>query len=291
MITSSAKLYAVLGHPIAHSLSPQMQNAALRKMGLDAVYLAFDVPPKRLMAMLKAMAEMGFSGVNLTVPLKETAFRGLKKLDSSARILGSVNTVKFSGRHMKGYSTDGKGFLLALKKVFRASPRGKTIFVLGCGGAGRAVALACAQSGAAKISLADKDFWRVKKLSAEIRAISRKTDVELVPHNRAENSRSARAADLIIQATPVGMHRGDIPLLDKEAFRKGQMVYDLIYIFPETGLMKAARRQGARTANGLDMLVFQGALSFSIWTGRKAPVDVMRKVLEEAIYGSALRNS
>jgi len=284
-ISAFTKLFAVLGHPIAHSLSPQMQNAALRKMGLDAVYLAFDVRPERLISALHVMAEMGFGGVNLTVPLKEVAFRGLSDIDSAARRLGSVNTVKFVSGKMKGYSTDGQGFLAALKKSFACTPRGLSIFLLGCGGAGRAVALACAGAGAKKIFLADNEIPRTKKLMAEISAANGKTAVEIIGTARAERSRAARSAKLVIQASPVGMHRNDPLLLDPGAFVKNQMVYDLIYMFPETRLMQIARRQGARAANGLDMLAFQGALSLEIWTGRKAPVAVMRKALERAVYG------
>lgn len=285
MITSATKLYAVLGHPIAHSLSPQMQNAALRQMGLDAVYLAFDVFPKRLMDTLKIMGEIGFAGVNLTVPLKEAAFRGLSDIDPAAKRLGSVNTIKFNPGGMKGYSTDGQGFLAAFKKVFACTPKGLSICLLGCGGAGRAVGLACALAGAKKIFLADNEMPRAKKLMAEISAANRKTAVEIVAADRLARNRAARGSKLIVQATPIGMHKDDVPLLDAEAFDKNQMLYDLIYMFPQTGLMKIAKRNGCRTANGLDMLAFQGALSLEIWTGMKAPVDVMLKALKQAVYG------
>lgn len=291
MITSSTKLYAVLGHPIAHSLSPQMQNAALQKMGLDAVYLAFDVRPERLLATLKIMAEMGFAGVNLTVPLKEVAFKGLHKLDSSARQLGSVNTVKITRGKLKGYSTDGRGFLSALKHVFGCSPKGLSVFLLGCGGAGRAVGLACAAAGAKTIFLADKDAGRAKKLMADISALKKKTAVKIAPDCQTTRNRLAKSSQLIVQATPVGMRPVDSPLLTAEAFFKNQMLYDLIYMFPETGLMKVARKQGTRVANGLDMLLFQGALSLSIWTGLPVSIEVMRKVLERAVYKHGPRRS
>lgn len=283
-ISSSTKLYAVLGHPIAHSLSPQMQNAALRQMGLDAVYLAFDVRPERLLDALKIMNELGFGGVNLTVPLKEVAFRGLRDMDPAAKHLGSVNTVKFTPGGMKGYSTDGHGFLSALKKVFNCAPQGLSICLLGCGGAGRAVGLACACAGAKKIFLADNEIPRAKKLMSGISSANRKTEVEIVADDRLARNRAARSSKLIIQATPVGMHKDDVPLLDAEAFAGNQMLYDLIYMFPKTGLMKIAERNGCRTANGLDMLAFQGARSLEIWTGMKAPVKVMRKALEKAVY-------
>ncbi len=285
-ISAHTLLYAVLGHPIAHSLSPRMQNAAIKRLGLDAVYLALDVRPERLMDTLKIMAETGFAGVNLTVPLKEIAFRGLKDIDPAARRLGSVNTVKFNPDGMKGYSTDGQGFLAALKKVFNCTPRGRSICLLGCGGAGRAVGLACAIAGAKKMFLADNEMPRARKLMSEISAANRKTKVEIVPPGRGERNRAARNSELVIQATPVGMHRGDVPLLDAEAFGKNQMLYDLIYMFPKTGLMKIAGRKGCRVANGIDMLAFQGAAALSIWTGKKAPVEVMRKELEKAVYGN-----
>ncbi|MDD5482784.1 MAG: shikimate dehydrogenase [Kiritimatiellae bacterium] len=287
-ISSSTRLYAVIGHPIAHSLSPQMQNAALEKMGLDAVYLAFDVRPERLLDTLKSMMEMGFAGVNLTVPLKEAAFRGLKNIDPAARRLGSVNTVKFFPGGMKGYSTDGHGFLAALKKTFKCSPEGQIVFLLGCGGAGRAVALACAGAGAKKIVLADSDLKRAEKLAVDIKAARPRIDLEIAPAPRAARNRAARSADLVVQATPVGMHPNDLPLLDKDAFSRKQKFYDLIYMFPETGLMKIARAAGALAANGLDMLLFQGALALELWTGKKAPIDVMRKTLEKAVYGREL---
>ena len=327
-ISTSTRLFAVLGHPIAHSLSPRMQNAAIQEMGLDAVYLSFDVRPERLMNTLKLMAEIGFSGVNLTVPLKEVAFRGLKNLDPNAKILGSLNTVKFLGREMicagkggpaaprtgissakssvaaerdghritdsllemKGYSTDGPGFLAALKNKFKRSPKGLAVFLLGCGGAGRAVGLTCASAGAKKIILTDSEPARADKLMADLKALKPAPDVEIVPDDRSARNRAACAAELIVQATPIGMHKTDAPLLDAEAFSKKQMLYDLIYMFPETGLMKIARKQGALTANGIDMLAFQGALSLEIWTGEKAPADLMRKELEKAVYGSVKRS-
>lgn len=285
-ISSSSKLYAVFGHPVKHSLSPRMQNAALRAMGLNAVYLAFDVCPERLMDALKTMEAIGCGGINLTVPLKEVAFRGISELDASARSLGSVNTVKFGPEGMQGFSTDGQGFILALNEAFSCSPRGLSVFMLGCGGAGRAVALACSAAGAAKIYLADNEPLRPKKLKSEIEALGGNVPVEIVAADRSARNRSAQSAELIVQATPVGMRNDDVPPMDADAFNGSQMVFDLIYMFPETGLMRMARTRKARVANGLDMLLFQGALALSIWTGLPAPIEIMRKALKEAVYGA-----
>ncbi len=289
-ISAATKLYAVLGHPIAHSLSPAMQNAALAAMGLDAVYMAFDVPPEGLMQVLPVLAELGCAGLNLTVPLKEVAFRGLADLDDAARRLGSVNTVHFSAGGMRGYSTDGKGFLLALQEEFRITPQGMSVLLLGCGGAGRAVAMACASEGCARIITADLDAVRSSGLSGALRTAFAGLVVEdggAVPHKWPA---LAARADLIVHATPVGMHPNEPALLAPGAFRRGQYVYDLIYMFPETVLMRAARAGGAQAANGLGMLLHQGAFSLKIWTGREAPVPVMRQVLEKAVYGDVLRS-
>ncbi|MDD5679238.1 MAG: shikimate dehydrogenase [Kiritimatiellae bacterium] len=284
-ISPSTMPYAVLGHPIRHSLSPRMQNAAFEALAMDAVYLAFDVPPEKLMQTLPVMAEMGFAGINLTVPLKEVAFRGLADLDEAARRLGSVNTIKIRAGAMKGFSTDGEGFLRAIREAFDLQVKGLSLFLLGCGGAGRAVAFACAAAGAGRLVLADADGARLAKLETDLRALGLKTAVSAVGTEPQAWRRACREAELVVHATPIGMHAGEPSVLPPEAFRSGQQVFDLIYMFPETVLMRAASAAGARAANGLGMLMHQGALSFSIWTGREAPVAVMRNELEKAVYG------
>ena len=284
-ITGHTKPFAVLGHPIGHTLSPVMHNAAFKALGMDAIYLAFDVDPSRLISVLPAMADMGFGGVNLTVPLKEVAFKGLHDMDESASRLGAVNTVEFLPCNMKGHNTDGKGFLLAIQEAFASSIVGLSVFILGSGGAGRAVAITCAAEQAGRVAVTDIDAERARQVAQEISQLVPEAAVEaIVPHqNIWENA--CRKADLVIQATPVGMKKDDNSLLAPRAFHDGQMVFDLVYMYPETAFMKAARKNGARTANGLGMLLYQGALAFSIWTGKKAPADVMRKALEKEVYG------
>ena len=284
-ISPHTKPFAVLGHPITHSLSPVMHNSAFDAIGMDAVYLAFDVHPARLMDSLSVMAELGFVGINLTVPLKEIAFRGIDDLDDSARQLGSVNTVKAFGHGLTGYSTDGKGFLRGVKEAFDVSVAGLSIFILGCGGAGRAVAIACAMDGADRLLLSDCDISRVQKLESEIKALPCEIRVDTITPVQSSWANASRYADMMVHATPVGLKKEDVPLLGPDAFRPGQLVYDLIYRFPETALMKVALEGGAVVSNGLGMLLYQGALSFSIWTEMDAPVDVMRRALEQAVYG------
>ncbi len=277
--------FAVLGHPIDHTLSPAMHNASLQALGMDAIYLAFNVNPARLMSVLHSMRDMGFGGVNLTVPLKEVAFKNLSELDDSARRMGAVNTIEFlEGGGLKGYNTDGTGFLLAIKEAFNAEVADKSVFILGSGGAGRALAITCAQERASEIGVTDMDHERSAKLANEIAGLNPDVSIIPVPADREAWKKVCLKADLVIQATPVGMREKDEPLLKADAFRKGQMVYDLVYMYPETGLLSEARQSGAQISNGLGMLLHQGARSFTIWTGKQADVKAMRRALEDAVY-------
>jgi shikimate dehydrogenase len=281
-ITAQTQPFAVLGHPIGHSLSPTLHNAAFQSLGLNAVYLAFDVAPDRLMATLAILRELGFGGVNLTIPLKETAFASLTDVDETARRFRAVNTVRFTAGGMQGFNTDGCGILRAWAEAFGIHPRGLDVFILGCGGAGRAVALMCAAEGAARIRLADRTPARADQVTAEIRALAPSLPVSA--SSLADAPAACRAAQLVVQATSVGLHPGDPSLLPPSAFQPGQWAYDLIYHVPQTAWMAAAAQAGARTANGLGMLLHQGAEAFTLWTGREAPIAVMRRALENALY-------
>lgn len=276
--------FAVLGHPIGHSLSPVMHNASIEKLGLDAIYLAFDVDPALLMEVLPAMQKMGFGGVNLTVPLKEVAFNGIANLDRSAQEAGAVNTVEFlEDGSMKGHSTDGQGFLTALSEAFSTDIDGLNVFTLGTGGAGRSVAITCAVAGCASVTLADLDADRTAAVAREIKELAPNCDVSICGDDAAAECRNA---DLVIQATPVGMNPEDKPILKADSFRNGQYVYDLIYMYPETGLMKEAASAGAKCANGLSMLLHQGAVAFKIWTSIDPDIEAMRSALEASVYDS-----
>lgn len=284
-LSGHTKPFAVLGHPIGHTLSPVMHNASMQALGFDGIYLALDVHPDRLMEVLPAMALMGFAGVNLTVPHKEVAFRGLERLDESARLLGAANTVEFREDGMVGHNTDGYGFLKALDEAFGKTVVGDAVFVLGCGGAGRATALMAAKEGAKSLVLADIDASRVQKLHDEIIGLT--PNVEVI--QALEKSRQVelcRTADVVVQASPVGMKKDDPSLLPPEAFRAGQRAFDLIYMYPETAFLATARGAGADIANGLGMLLHQGARAFEIWTGVAPSVPAMRQALEKAVYGS-----
>jgi shikimate dehydrogenase len=280
--------FAVLGHPIGHTLSPVMHNASFRALELDAVYLAFDVRPDRLMRVLPAMRDMGFGGVNLTVPLKEVAFRGLDRLDATAAAFGAVNTVAFAADGtIRGHNTDGTGFVKAVEESLSTDLSRASVFVIGTGGAGRAVAITCALQGCPRLALTDQDPARPANVAAEIERLDAATSVRSVPFDERAWIAAAAEASLVVQATPVGMRPEDPALLPPEAFREGQRAFDLVYMYPQTPFMRSAQRGGARAANGLGMLLHQGAEAFRIWTGRPAATDVMRAALEACVYGSA----
>jgi len=282
----TTRCFAVIGHPIAHSLSPAMHNAAFRALGWNAVYLALDVAPDRVPDALRGLAALGFGGVNVTVPHKEAVFRELARRDESARRAGAVNTVEFSADGPVGHSTDGEGFLRALREAFDRGPGGLDVFVLGAGGAGRTLALECARAGARAVTVSDIDAGRSGRLAAELRAVAPDARTAALDAADATSVQAAAAAcGLVIQATPVGMNHGDPSPLPPEAFHAGALAFDLVYNLPETPFMRAAREGGAEAANGLGMLLHQGARSFEIWTGVEPPVDAMRAALEKAVYG------
>jgi shikimate dehydrogenase len=281
-ITGKTKTYAVLGQPIQHTRSPPMHNAALRALEMDAVYLPYEVAPDQLMEVLHAMRAMGFGGANLTIPHKEVAFAGITDLDESAQLVGAVNTVQFTEDGLKGFSTDGYGILQAIEEAFGISVKGHSVSVVGCGGAGRSMALVCAREGAASITLWNRTAARAEQVAAEIGDVP----VQLVTDLEADAA-VIRASDIVIQATSVGMKAGDSSPLPADCFREGQRLIDTIYVREETPIMQCARSAGAEAVNGLGMLLHQGVKSFEIWTGVPAPVEVMRESLRQTAYRKA----
>jgi shikimate dehydrogenase len=285
MIQGDTTVYAVLGHPVAHSLSPRMHNAALQEMGLNAVYTAHDVHPEHLLEVLQAMRHMGYGGCNMTVPLKEIAFRGLQDIDESAQHLGAVNTVRFHDHGMTAYNTDGVGFIRSVEEDLGESVKGAQVCIAGVGGSGRAIAISCAEQGAAGLTLLARKVEKAKQLASEIQMICPGFPVTCSTGDTTTWPALSREADLVVNATPLGMKEGEESVLPAEAFKPGQAAYDLIYMTPETAFTRAAREGGARTCNGLGMLLYQGVYALEIWLEREPPVATMRRVLEEAVYG------
>lgn len=283
MISGKTKVYGLFGWPVEHTFSPVMHNAAFAKLGIDACYLPFLVHPDRLEEAVRSIIALNIQGVNVTVPHKERAAALLLELSEEARLMMAVNTIEVRGDLLIGHNTDGRGFIRSLRDGLRFDPSGKGVFILGAGGAGRAVAFSLAISGSRSIAIYDVDE---KKAFALARDIREKTGAEVISVEKNMDIASlARDADCLINATPIGLKKTDPMPIGAHAIRKGQVVCDLIYNPSETRLMRTAKLRGARTLNGLGMLLYQGVLAFEIWTRKKAPVDVMKRALTKQIAG------
>ncbi|MCS7049875.1 MAG: shikimate dehydrogenase [Verrucomicrobiae bacterium] len=281
-IDGKTRIVGVLGDPVVHSASPAMHNAAFTAVGLNWVYVACHVPPERLAGAIRGARDLGWVGLNLTVPHKVAALELVEELDDEAKQLGAVNTLRFgeNGR-IEGYNTDGYGLVKALEEEFGLTLAGRRVLILGAGGgAGRALAMKCALERVDALYLANRTRERVKELAARVRATGTKVEVLSL----VEAASVLDKVELIINATSVGLHPGDtLPV------RPGRVhyVYDTIYNPPETALLRVARQAGARVANGLSMLLHQGARAWEIWTGRPAPIGAMRAALQTAIAGTS----
>ncbi len=270
--------FAVLGHPISHSFSPVMHTASFRSIGFDGEYTRLDVPPETLQDALNALQAEGFSGVNLTIPHKMLAVPMMDELTSEAQRLGAVNTVRFREGKMYGHNTDGPGFLAAAKVMLGFEPTGKHVAVIGCGGAGRAIAISLAFSGVKQVDLFDIDVERAAALAAELRT-SAGIASEVITLDALKN------AELVAQCSPSGLSVFPEPAATAEHFREGQLLYDIVIPpgKPKTPTMVEAEKVGVRVTNGVRMLVEQGALAFEFWTGLAADREAMCRAVEEGL--------
>ncbi|KFD41481.1 shikimate dehydrogenase [Peptococcaceae bacterium SCADC1_2_3] len=285
-VDGKTKVCGIFGFPVEHSFSPRMQNAAFSFLKLNYIYVPFAVPPQALKQAVAGIRALNLAGVNITIPHKEQVISFLDEITPSARIIGAVNTIVNQEGRLIGHNTDGAGFLRALKEEINFQPAGKKILLLGAGGGARAVAVALALAGANQFTVANQPFEYAVNLA---RLIKENTGLkaEALPWLETEEGVPAEVveqADLIVQATPVGMY----PYEDKclnipfNCLRQEQVVCDLIYNPPQTLFLKRAAKAGARVKNGLGMLLYQGALAFELWTGKPAPAAVMQEALKKA---------
>ena len=271
----------VIGDPVTHSLSPALHNAAFAALGLDWVYVAFPVAAGQGLAAVAAMRTLDLAGLSVTMPHKSDVVRGLDRLAPTAAQLGVVNTVSWassaSGALLEGDSTDGAGFLDALRGDDGFEPTGRRCVILGAGGAARAVTLALAEAGARSVAVVGRRQEAAAGCAGLAGAVGRALTPVFSGEDGSTLTEVVRDADLVVNATPTGMAPGDgLPFaLDPTVLRRGQFVADLIYAPATTPLLGAARSRGAATANGLGMLINQAARQVAIWTGRPAPVEAM----------------
>ncbi len=278
-IEGTTKIIGVFGYPIKHTASPEMHNAAFEALGLDYVYLPFEVRPQRLEEAAKALVSLNIVGVNVTIPHKETVCPYLDEISREAELIGAVNTIAVSSGKLIGYNTDGQGFIASLKEDGRETVRGKTLLVLGAGGAARAVAIQAALEGAGRIFISARLEERAEKVTSHIEKNIPSSEAGVVPRDKIKST--LEDADFLINATPVGMKPDDPLIIGPDCLFPHLLVFDLVYNQGETRLMKVARGKGCRVVGGLGMLAHQGAISFQLWTGRKAPLEVMRGALEK----------
>ncbi|MBI4684972.1 MAG: shikimate dehydrogenase [Nitrospirae bacterium] len=270
-ISAKTRIVGLLGYPVEHSLSPAMHNAAFERLKLDFCYIAFPVRPELLKEAVKAVRALDLAGVNVTVPHKEKVIPFLDEVDKEAFFIGAVNTIVNKNRKLIGYNTDGRGFMRSLSEK-GISVRNRNVLIVGAGGASRAVGYYLCQK-AARLFLYDIDKKKAVKLSNVLNKI--RNNVSFL--NLQSSTFNLDEIDVIVNATPLGLKKDDPLPINVDLLKSEHIVCDLIY--KKTKLLEIASRKGCKTLNGLGMLLWQGVLAFELWTGKRPPVDIMRKAL------------
>jgi shikimate dehydrogenase len=274
-ISANTKVCGIIGDPVEHSLSPAMHNAAFKKVGLDYIYLPFHVIPGNLPGAIAGLRSLNLRGVNVTIPHKVAVIPLLDELEPMAEKIGAVNTIVNDGGYLKGYNTDAAGFLKSLSAK-DIDPSGKKVVILGAGGVSRAISFILAEQEAdIEILNRGQNMERAQKLSDNLSG-NFKSKIRITILNEINLKQALKHADILINATSVGMSPDiDKTLVPQELLKPGMVVFDAIYNPVKTKLLKDAENAGATVVDGLDMLVWQGASAFELWTGIKAPVNTM----------------
>lgn len=291
MIDGHTQMVGLIGWAVEHSLSPAMHNAAFDALGLNWRYVPLPVPPGQVEAAVRGLAALGFRGANVTVPHKQAVVATLTSIGDSATLLGAVNTIvigrgESGSAIISGHNTDSEGFVAALRDGGYEPAKGERAIVVGAGGAARAAAFGLLRSGAGEVIVLNRTLKRAEALVSDLRAFADQglrlhaltlTDEDLIE--------SARTADLLVNATTVGMW----PRVENSVWPESLpipahlTIFDLVYRPIETHLLRQARESGAQAINGLGMLIRQGVIAFEMWTGESAPADVMRAACEQAL--------
>ena len=279
IVDVNTKLVGLLGNPLGHSFSPPMHNRAFDKLGLNFFYLPIEVTDEHLKDVARGISRMNFAGYNITIPHKIGIMEHLDHIDELARGIGAVNTVTIDSGITTGHNTDGLGYVVSLESEADISIAGKTCFVIGCGGAARAIVMTLAFRNVGKIFLCNRTEQKAHDLCVEINAKVRHC-CEVVPFMPAVIEPVIGRADVLINATSVGMHPDeDKMVIDAGLIPAGIVVSDIVYNPLKTKLLRAAEERGCRTVGGLGMLVYQGAEAFRMWTGVEPPVTEMFDVV------------
>ena len=267
----------IIGHPVAHSLSPAIQRAALEATGIDASYKRWDTPAEDLPARVASLRDEGCLGANVTIPHKEAVLALLDVVAAPAAEIGAVNTIVNLGGRLTGHNTDGGGLVAVLAEA-EFAPAGKRFLLLGAGGAARGIAFALSHAGAAKVAIANRTSARAEALAAAAGGCAVPWGVALAPY------------DCVINCTSIGMDgtgtEGEVPC-DLATAKPATLIVDIVYAPEETPLLRGAEAAGLPTLGGLPMLIHQGALAFALWTGQPAPLDAMREAGRGALASRA----
>ena len=278
-IKGSTNIVGLIGHPVEHSFSPPMHNAAFDELGMDYAYVAFDVNPNDLKTAIEGAQSLNIKGFNVTIPHKVDVMQYLDELDEVARLIGAVNTIDF--KNLKGYNTDGIGAVKAIEEV--TSIKNKNVVVAGAGGASRAISFYIAKYGAESLTILNRNEVKVESLASDV------SDSGLIGEVASDSINAIgnymEGADVLIDTTPLGMHPNisDEPIVKADMMDEDLVVFDAVYNPNETVLIKEAIKANAKPVYGIKMLLYQGAESFKIWTGKTAPVDVMEKALRNTL--------
>lgn len=279
----NTKLVGLLGYPLGHSLSPLMQNTAFKHYSLNDIYIPIEVLPKDLEAVVKGISKMNFDGFNVTIPYKVDIIKYLDTIDDYAKYIGAVNTVVIEDGKLKGYNTDGIGFLRSFNENTKSSIEGKEVFVLGSGGASRAISMTLALNKVERIYICNRTYEKAVDLAEDIN--SQVGNISKPVHMEYEEMKKIICdIDVLINTTSVGMYPDiEATPLDRRLLNEDLIVCDIVYNPKKTKLLTEAEKIGCKIVMGLDMLVYQGVESFELWTKAKAPVDLIFKVLKQEL--------
>ena len=276
-ISGTTRVVAIIGDPVEHTLSPAMHNAGFAALGLDYLYVALRVRPADLRRALLGVRTLGLAGLNVTVPHKQAILPLLDRLSPAARAIGAVNTVVLDGDDLVGHNTDAEGFLRAIRRLgFRG--RGKSALLLGAGGSARAVAWALAEEGVRTLTILNRDITRAKQLAGKIR---RQEGISTLAGSLAcaEDPAIAGGAGIVVNCTSLGLDGVSSPRVAFRLTPATCLFYDLVYGRRPTPFVRAALRHGRKASDGRSMLLEQAGLAFSLWTGRKPPLELMERKL------------
>lgn len=273
---------AVLGWPVTHSASPRMHQPALEANGIAARYIRLEVEPGSIPAAFARMRSLGFIGCNVTVPHKIDALENCDELDPAAYTLGAVNTVRFDADATCGFNTDGPGFAQAIEDVFDLPLASLRVVIAGAGGgAGQAIAAQCVLLGVKKLVLVNRTLGKIELLKNRLKSQSENTEIIALSFDDPALADHCQSSNLLVNTSSLGLKPGDTSILGNECLKAGHLVYDTIYQPAVTPFLALANQLGCRTANGLTMLLHQGALAFQVWFPETRPLAVMRMALAQ----------